>query len=456
MRCLSRWFSAWLILLAVSAQAQDGWFDPGFGSGGRNVVPLTGIYDNLRQVRVQPDGKFVLAGNCIRELPSGVRLTYFCLARLHPNGDFDRSFGPAGLGYLLSDQLALAGISFELSSLALLPDGRILVGGNSMNSAPVLVRIKADGSVAEDVAYVDFNPAQPGSSLLARLETQRDGRVLAVGSALSPAGGYDFAVKRVHADFSVDAGFGSAGVAFAGFPGDPLIAGASAGAVTLQADGRIVLAGMVSDNSNKDDFAVARLLANGQPDPSFNGTGRTWFSKADDDDLEAVAIDHRGRIVVAGSAQPYGDAWGYDFIVNRLLPNGMQDPLFGNGGPVDLLLDFGGDRWDVLRTLVVQGDDKIIAAGRSSTSQTQWVFSLARLNENGIQDGSFGTNGASRGVFEGGDDTNLLAEAVGLALGPSGLYVFGNARHRYPGQILQSFGIARVTLDCIFKDDFDP
>lgn len=449
-----------LLLLAVASplRAQDGWFDAGFGNGGRVVLPVGGIFDDMRTVRVQADGKFLLAGDCVRQRPTGQLLTYFCLARVRPDGQFDYGFGPAGLGYLLSDQLALAGISFELVALALLPDGRIVVAGNSTSSPPVVVVIKADGSAVEATTTVTFNPAAPGASLVTHLETLPDGRILAVGSSPSPAGvGTDFAVMRLSANLAVDTTFGSGGVAYAGFVADPAVRHALADTAAVQVDGRIVLAGRARRSNGTDDFAVARLLANGQRDVSFNGSGRTTYDMADDDSARAVAIDRRGRIVVAGNGRPYAaGGWGYDFIVNRLLPNGTQDPGFGNGGPVDPLLDFGGDNWDVLYAMALQGDGKILLAGYSRYSDTQRVFSLARLDEDGTQDWGFGINGASHGVFEPGAASVIEAEGVGMALGPRGLYVFGNARHHFPSRSLQSFGMARLTLNSIFADGFDP
>src|SRR5207237_6338983 len=96
----------------------------------------------------------------------------------------------------------------------------------------------------------------------------------------------------------VDTAFGTQGAARIVFPGGNDYAYAMA----VQADGRIVIAGSAS-NGLDNDFAVARLNADGSPDNTFGSGGRLLIPVGQGDDYAyAVAIDASGRIILAGMA----------------------------------------------------------------------------------------------------------------------------------------------------------
>jgi hypothetical protein len=54
----------------------------------------------------------------------------------------------------------------------------------------------------------------------------------------------------------------------------------------------------------------------------------------------AVAIDPRGRILVAGCSQ--FTSTDHDFAVARQDANGNPDPFFGSGGKQTVAVDLGG------------------------------------------------------------------------------------------------------------------
>ena len=93
-------------------------------------------------------------------------------------------------------------------------------------------------------------------------------------------------------------------------------------AVVLQPDGKIVVAGQ-SHNGVNDDFAVARYHVDGTLDVSFNGTGKvTTAIGASHDQVNALAIDATGRIVVAGFAW---NGSNNDFALARYNADGTLD-----------------------------------------------------------------------------------------------------------------------------------
>src|SRR5205814_2943972 len=101
----------------------------------------------------------------------------------------------------------------------------------------------------------------------------------------------------------------------------------SAGAVAIDAQGRIILAGTADTDSAHGQgtvFAVGRLNDDGYFDLSFGAfAGRTYFYFRDilggfNDYAKAVAIDAQGRIVVAGTAdRDSAHGLGTDFAVGR-------------------------------------------------------------------------------------------------------------------------------------------
>ena len=117
-----------------------------------------------------------------------------------------------------------------------------------------------------------------------------------------------------------------------GMPGTALIPVGSSSdigySVTLQSDGKIVVAG-TSDNGNNRDFSLIRLNANGSLDTSFNGTGKAIIPVGSDGWDNSVTLQSDGKIVVAGSSRNIeGDL---DFSLIRLNANGSLDTTFNSG-----------------------------------------------------------------------------------------------------------------------------
>ncbi|MBL0125219.1 MAG: hypothetical protein IPP88_21820 [Betaproteobacteria bacterium] len=89
-----RWGSARDI--ALYRLTTSGGIDASWGTGGRVNVAATALEDNVRNMRVQPDGKLLLMSRTERASGSGTYLTV--LARLNADGSPDTLFGTAGRG----------------------------------------------------------------------------------------------------------------------------------------------------------------------------------------------------------------------------------------------------------------------------------------------------------------------------------------------------------------------
>jgi uncharacterized delta-60 repeat protein len=105
----------------------SGALDVTYGSGGVVITDLSPSY-NLegRTMVIQPDGKIVLGGtwDILGTSPSS-----FALARYDTTGALDTTFGLAGTGLILEDIDSTFNYVEEGYSLAIQPDGKILMGG---------------------------------------------------------------------------------------------------------------------------------------------------------------------------------------------------------------------------------------------------------------------------------------------------------------------------------------
>ena len=143
----------------------------------------------------------------------------------------------------------------------------------------------------------------PSSDVAAGEAIQSDGKIVEVGTAsvFAPDGSIigDFALTRINADGSVDTHFGTNGSVLTNF-GDGSI---QAVGVAIQVDGRIVVAGTLTNGEFVQEIVLARYNKDGSLDRSFGVGGEVVTDFGDDTSATAagLAVDSRGRIVVAGT-----------------------------------------------------------------------------------------------------------------------------------------------------------
>ena len=275
---------------------------------------------------------------------------------------------------------------------------------------------------------------------------QPDGKIVTAGfSATSKS----FALARFNADGSLDNSFGMAGKVATTFspsqPGDTSFAAA----VAIQSDLKIVAAGQAV-NGGDGKLALVRYLPNGSIDPSFGSLGKVATSVTGSEDrARALAIQSDGKIVAVGSGS---QTWA----LARFNSDGTFDNSFGSAGKVSTIF-FGAD--DAAHAVVIQGDGKIVVAGRITTLTSRQRFALVRYNADGSVDTSFGSGG--KVVTAVTDNEFLDAQAFALALQPDGKIIgagwctgpqggtdYALARFNTDGSFDSSFGTAgRVTTD---------
>jgi uncharacterized delta-60 repeat protein len=248
---------------------------------------------------------------------------------------------------------------------------------------------------------------------------QPDGKIVVAGGGGAGTGDYTaFGVARYNANGSLDAGFGTGGKATVVFDGQNYED--TARAVALQADGKIVVGGSAySTDQRHQIFAVTRLTADGQVDTSFGTGGKVQtaiseVSYLNSDEINAIAVDANGKILVAGSTGQYIIN---DFAVARYNADGSLDSSFGTGG---IVVTDSGVGEDVARGIALQPDGKILVAGNMSGGGGNDNFGVVRYNPDGSLDTSFGNGGMTNTDFLGGTDW-----PAGVALLPGGKIVVG-------------------------------
>jgi uncharacterized delta-60 repeat protein len=189
-----------------------------------------------------------------------------------------------------------------------------------------------------------------------------------------------------------------------------------------------------------------RLLSGGGLDPAFgnNGIVETTLPNGQTGVLRSVALQSDGKIVAAGSVTSNSTD---EFAVVRYNTDGSIDTSFGNGGIVET--SFGGN--DDGYGVAIQSDGKIVVVGTSVISGVG-AFAVERLNTDGTLDTSFGTGGQVRTVDTGGNNA-----AYAVALQSNGDIVVVGSSAATDGTYPQEFALARYnpagTLDTSFGNN---
>jgi len=275
-----------LALVGV-AGAAAGDLDPSFGSGGKVLTDVGTerfVVNGADAVAIQTNGKIVAAGGV-----SGS----FVLLRYNRDGSLDQSFGSGGK---VLTRFGPANFD-HASAVAIQANGKIVAAGGGGGRLE-LARYNADGSLdptfgAGGKVVTGFGPLDSGFANAVAI--QLNGRIVAAGVTPIAFMRAEFAVARYNRDGSLDPSFGSGGKVLTHFDSPPSIDVAKA--VAIQSEGKIVTAG------GGTHFALARYDTDGSLDTSFGsgGTLLTDFGPESSSGAGAVAIQPNGAIVVAGA-----------------------------------------------------------------------------------------------------------------------------------------------------------
>jgi uncharacterized delta-60 repeat protein len=397
-------FTFFYSLSALACMAQASFFDPSFGTGGKVIMDnSSGVFE---AIKVQPDGRIIVAG---------VMTTGAVIGRFKENGSPDSSFGVNG--FYISPTW-----STHFYSILLQADGKIVAEGNREDSF-LTVRLNSDGT--PDITFGGSGGMTTSFGVFTdsygkTLTIQADSKIV-IGGETSPS---NMGLVRLHVNGIVDSSFGTNGLVVGPY--------GRANGIDINIDGKIVAGGHATASHDYALLAV-RYLADGTLDTTFNHTGIVYTIAGDPDGNfgKAVKVQPDGKVLLAGSGS-FGTEGG-NFVVVRYNTDGSLDGSFGNGGIASI--DFYGQD-DGASGMDLAPDGKIVLSGSSVKPGHIVEVAIARLNNDGTLDNSFGNAGRILNPLRDWNDNGIA-----VALQTDGkVVVAGNSyRDVYPNNYCDPF-----------------
>ena len=285
---------------ALAQLNADGSFDTAFGQGGRAHAGTTTVsLANCNAAAIQSDGKIVVAGWGQTTTAAGD----YVLARFTSTGAIDATFGTAGFTTTnFKSSASSAGEDDKILSLAILPDGRILAGGEMLLTGPYT---NGRASFARYLATGALDTTFAGT-----------GTMTLDLATMSPPGGQSL------------------------FDANSLVV-TSTGAF---------FAGITAISTfSRNDTAIASIKADGTLDTAFGTAGVLWETKPgvhNDQHLTQLALTSAGSLLMLGHDY-------YAWFLGRYTTAGAADKAFGSAGQA--LADFS-DSWDLAAGMVQMSD----------------------------------------------------------------------------------------------------
>ena len=302
----------------------------------------------------------------LRALQLGLLLLAGSLDRtLGAPGDLDLSFDPGST------------VNGSVNAVALLSDGKVLIGGNftAVHGAlrQSLARINADGSTdlsfLSGLGLIGNSASTPTINCLA---VQNDGKILIGGSFISTNEIAHTNIARLNPNGSVDDSF----VTQVEGPNVYALWGGSVDSLILQSDGKLLLSGGFTSVNGVPRSSIARLNSDGTLDLTFNAILGTGFAQPW---LNAAALQSDGRILIAGNFnQVNGVARNY---FARLNADGSLD--------ASCLSEMAANDGGSIESITCLPGGEIIIGGVFSSIGGAAHTGIARLNADGSLDPSF-------------------------------------------------------------------
>ncbi|MEO7960719.1 MAG: T9SS type A sorting domain-containing protein [Ginsengibacter sp.] len=351
--------------LAIARYTADGNLDASFEGDGKLTAGLVAFNTSYTCTQVQKDGKIVTAGKAWNGNDFD-----FAVARYNKDGSLDNTF--SGDGKQITDFNAEDNYA---NAIAIQNDGKIIIAGSA------IVRYNIDGSV-------DNTFSANGIKLLEYISIaiQKDQKILVTG----PLPG-ELAVSRYNPDGSPDTDFSGSGTVTTSSFQFQYYSNVLPTSMCLQPDGKIVVAGSAtffSSDGGHTDLFVTRYNTDGTLDEDFGYFGALRNSNSI---AQALALESDGSILV---------------VINNKQGQSSLLKVNQNGDLKNTsLTGFGTGLDDIVKSIGIGSDDKIIVGGRSGGN-----FVLARFDKDADLDSTFGSDGMVTTEISFGDDIiNALA-----------------------------------------------
>jgi len=262
--------------------------DSGFGNNGIAYANFGTGFDYIRKITPSASG-FWAVGSSLQGA------VYHSVASMHlSNGSLDTSFNTTGLwlssssGESLWDVAAVANgyalmtghRSYQVMTYLMKPDGTL---DSSFGSSGVALTSSLGGEIGEKILVYP------------------DGKFLVGGTS---DWGKRWILIRYNSNGSVDSSFGSAGIVNLQVGVTNPSHTQEIKSLSLQPDGKIIVAGVIQNNTTGKDLAVLRLRSDGTIDTTFGNGGFLNIDHQNQiDSLEDMVVDSTGKIFLVGNTQ---------------------------------------------------------------------------------------------------------------------------------------------------------
>ncbi|UOQ73633.1 T9SS type A sorting domain-containing protein [Hymenobacter cellulosilyticus] len=384
----------------------DGSLDNAFTSTANNRYPIN-------KIRLLPNGQILL--QAYGAITVGGR-NFITIAKLNADGSPVTSFS-VGSG------------APSVSTMEVQADGKILVGGDFTTfngvTANGLVRLNADGSIDQAFSTAlngGFTRTSSNQATVRSVAVQPDGKILVAGNFDNYNNTGRKGLVRLNANGSLDTSFTPA-ITTNNTDSEVL-------AVALDPRTNYVLA----FRSGFSVQQILRMTTTGALDNTFTTQSTFNCLSYSSTNSEEFAVDSNGRVIVSGCFVNYGGVASGNNFVTRFLSNGQRDTQFAVGQQLDsratcvkvlanddVLLGGEFSRYGSIRNVnlvrlnsaaqalatprpalmadgavedvVQQPDGKLLVGGKFWQINGQAAGNIARLNLDGTLDNSFQLNG---------------------------------------------------------------
>jgi uncharacterized delta-60 repeat protein len=338
----------------------DGTVDTAFYPDPNSSVQCMVVQSN-GQVVIGGSFQYFINGGTVNVTTPANPVTVDYLARINTDGSVDTSFDPEPSNPVLS--------------LALLPNGQFIVGGNFSQFDPNLgaqavarffsARLNSNGTV--DTSFdVQLNDGVTSIAILAdgslffggSFSVVENGPLLLAGGAFSAVSGYSVPnLVRLNSDGTVDTSFTST-------------TDGPVNAITFESSGVALVGGSFGNVGGQPRANLAMLNTDGSLNAQFN-PGATG-------PVNSVAVQSNGQIIVGGSFSSAGGVTSPNLA--RLGSSGAGDSTFlpAVNGTVD--------------AVVAAANGQVLIGGTFTNVGGTPVGNIARINSNGAVDTTFNPN----------------------------------------------------------------
>jgi len=393
----------------------------------------TGFNGIVNSIKIQSDGKILVGGNFTKF--NGLYAD--SLVRLNIDGSIDSAFMP----YIdvNGDSVFQGGVY----CIGIQPNGKILVStiynvmrinsngsldntydNFSSNEGVKQILIQSDGKIILDSRRFNYDGSLDTSffTTLKPMALQTDGKIICIEPYyINVLFTNQFLIKRLNINGSIDQSFNTG---FALFNYSP-------NKIVVQNDGKILIGGDFTTYNEVNKNYILRLNADGTLDNSFNVPQNVISPLLNGtfNVINEIVVQPDNKIIVGGGnnnfnnyVRLYNDGskddsyTGLDGIVecitlqsdNKILVGGSFNSYNGqsknkivrysNNGLNDVSFNIGSGFNEVVKTIVMQPDNKILVGGNFTSFNGVNCGKISRLNNDGTYDNTFITGTGFNGV----------------------------------------------------------